>query len=109
MLDISIVLPGHREIGSDCHRRIRDLEIHHQNRLAETMHALGDGERTAFQIAPHLSWHIDYPSWDQFPPLQKFFAVAETVAHLQYLESTGSVSRKTVDHYTVFCRTEKPS
>jgi glyoxylase-like metal-dependent hydrolase (beta-lactamase superfamily II) len=107
MLDISIVLPGHRGVGSDYHKRIKELEIHHQNRLDETVHALEDGEKTAFQVAPYLSWQLDYSSWDRFPPLQKFFAVAETLAHLQYLESTGTVLRKTVDNYTVFYLSEK--
>ena len=107
MLDISIVLPGHRGTGGDYHKRIRELEIHHQNRLNETIHALGDGEKTDFEIAPYLSWHTDYSSWDDFTPLEKFFAVAETVAHLQYLEGTGTVIKKTVDSHTVFCRTKK--
>ncbi|MFC1848017.1 MBL fold metallo-hydrolase [Chloroflexota bacterium] len=102
MLDVSIVLPGHRSIGSNHHKRIRELEVHHQKRLGEIIHALEDGEKTAFETAPYLSWHIDYSSWDQFPPSQKYFAVAETVAHLQYLENTGTIFRKMVDSNIVF-------
>ena len=35
-------------------------------------------------------------SWEEFPLAQKFFAVGETVAHLDYLRLRGKVVRETV-------------
>jgi hypothetical protein len=53
------------------------------------MAALQDGPRTAYQVAPHVSWDISYESWDLFPPMQKWFAMGETIAHLKYLKAEG--------------------
>ena len=101
-LDIKLVLPGHRSILTDHRKRITELEEHHQSRLKEALSALKDGGRTAFQIAPHLTWDLDYSSWEQFPPLQKWFAIGETIAHLQYLEKKGILQTKDIQKKTVF-------
>jgi glyoxylase-like metal-dependent hydrolase (beta-lactamase superfamily II) len=88
-LDVSIVLPGHRRPFTNHRVRIRELRYHHQARLAEAMAALQHGPQTAYQVAPHVSWDISFESWDLFPPMQKWFAMGETIAHLKYLNATG--------------------
>lgn len=101
-LDVELVLPGHRK-GSNNHRkRIEELKAHHQARLSEVVTALEDGEKSAFQIAPWVTWDIQCPSWQAFPPMQKVFAVGETLAHLQYLENEGRIRRTTVEHGILF-------
>jgi len=100
--DVALVLPGHREVGSDHRRRIRELQEHHRARLNEIVCALKDGEKNAFQIAPCLSWDVDYGSWELFPPAQKWFAVGETLAHLNYLEEDGVVQREMRGQEIVF-------
>jgi glyoxylase-like metal-dependent hydrolase (beta-lactamase superfamily II) len=90
-LDVRLVMPGHRTIFEDLRRRVTELKEHHQSRLKEIIKALEDGKKTAFQVAPHVSWDINYPSWDKFPPLQKWFAMGETLAHLTHLELAGVV------------------
>ena len=101
-LDVNLVLPGHRNIWNDHRRRITELQEHHQNRLNEALSALEDGEKTAWEVAPHITWDIDCSSWEQFPPVQKWFAVGETIAHLNYLEAEGKVRKKAKEHEVVY-------
>jgi glyoxylase-like metal-dependent hydrolase (beta-lactamase superfamily II) len=101
-LDVSIVLPGHRNIWKDHRKRIDELKKHHQKRLNEVLSALKDGEKTAWDVAPHISWDIEFKIWDELPVTQKWFAVGETIAHLIYLEEEGKVEKKEVDHKVLY-------
>jgi glyoxylase-like metal-dependent hydrolase (beta-lactamase superfamily II) len=85
-LEANLVLPGHRVINKNHHDRIKEIRQHHQKRLDEVILALEDGEKTAFQIASKLSWDIKYSNWEGFPPIQKYFAVGEAIAHIKYLQ-----------------------
>jgi glyoxylase-like metal-dependent hydrolase (beta-lactamase superfamily II) len=101
-LDVNIVLPGHRAIMSDHRRRIRELREHHKRRLNEVLSAVGEGDKTAWQIAPKITWELDYTSWHRFPPVQKWFAIGETIAHLKYLEAAGKIEGKERYSRTVY-------
>ena len=101
-LDVDLILPGHRRIWKSHKDRIAELKVHHHARLNEVIAALKDGDKTAYQIAPCIMWDIDYASWDDFPPQQKWFAVGETVAHVEYLEETSAVNRKIKNGRIVF-------
>lgn len=101
-LDIDMVLPGHRAAGSDHKKRIRELRKHHDARAEEILDCLQDGLKTAYDIAPHVTWDIVAKSWDEFPAPQKWFAVGETIAHLHYLEAAGKVQREIRGDTTLF-------
>ena len=101
-LDVELVLPGHRNIWNDHRRRIKELQEHHQARLKEVIAALKNGGKTAFQVAPYITWDIEYRSWELFPAGQKWFAVGETLAHLKYLEKQGMVRRETQENRMLF-------
>jgi glyoxylase-like metal-dependent hydrolase (beta-lactamase superfamily II) len=90
-LDVNLVLPGHRRIIYNHKGRIRELQEHHRDRLNEVLSALEDGEKTAFEIAPYISWDIDCDSWEVFPPMQKWFAFGEALAHIKYLEEEAMI------------------
>jgi hypothetical protein len=92
-LDVKLVLTGHRRLVHDLHARIRELKEHHKNRLDEVLKALNDGEKTALEIAPLISWDITAKTWEDFPPQQKWFAFGEALAHVRYLEIRGKVRR----------------
>jgi glyoxylase-like metal-dependent hydrolase (beta-lactamase superfamily II) len=93
-IDVNLVLPGHRSVGTAHRKRIYELERHHEIRACEVLEALQNGPRNAYQVAPFIHWDIDCSSWNQFPPQQKWFAVGETIAHLRYLEELGKVKKK---------------
>lgn len=90
-LAIEIVLPGHRSIMNGHRERIGQIRTHHRKRLEEALRALESGDKTAWDVAPFLTWNIDFRSWDDFPPVQKWFALGETLAHLNYLAAHGSI------------------
>jgi hypothetical protein len=50
---------------------------------------------TAYEIAARLTWDIRAKDWAHFPLNQKWFAVGETIAHLEYLMDVGQVVRET--------------
>ena len=93
-LDVKLVLPGHRRIMNDHLKRIEELKRHHAERLKEALTALADGDKSAWEVAPHIAWDIKAASWEVFPPAQKWFAFGETIAHMQYLEKDGKIKSR---------------
>ena len=49
---------------------------------------------TAYEIAGRMHWRIRSRNWAEFPLVQKYFAVGETLAHLDYLEIRGQVCHR---------------
>jgi glyoxylase-like metal-dependent hydrolase (beta-lactamase superfamily II) len=103
-LDVELALPGHRSAFTNFKERIDELLQHHKARAEEALAVLGNGSKTAFQIAPDMTWDIKFDSWEEFPVLQKWFATGETIAHLRYLEEQGIVTRKTQENLFVYSR-----
>ena len=100
--EVSLILPGHRRLWHDHRKRIIELKEHHRNRLNEALGALEDGEKTAWEVAPYIAWDIDCNSWQDFPSVQKFFAVGETIAHLDYLAADGKVRKEMINHKVLY-------
>lgn len=104
-LDVDLVLPGHRNIWHNHRKRIIELREHHQLRLKEIISTLGEGAKTAFETASYITWDIDYRSWELFPASQKWFAVGETIAHMDYLEERQMIQRRTQAEKIIFSLT----
>ena len=83
-LPVTRVLPAHGEPFDDLAGRVDEILAHHDARLRATLEAIGDSERDAYAICHTL-----------FPVLrsahEERFALAETLAHLRYLERRGKV------------------
>ncbi len=94
-LDVSLVLPGHRNTLTDMKKRIRELKQHHEARAQEQLKILENGELNAYRVAANMTWDINYTDWETVPTFQKYFAFAEALAHLQHLESLGKVKAYT--------------
>jgi glyoxylase-like metal-dependent hydrolase (beta-lactamase superfamily II) len=92
-LDVDLVLAGHGLIFKGCRDRIDQLKRHHRTRVAEILSTLARHEYNLYQIASRIPWQVEADSWNDFPELQKFFATAETFAHLEYLEGRGILRR----------------
>jgi len=93
-LDIELVLPGHRSLFQDCKGRIEELKHHHKARADEVLAILSQGAQNAYRVASQMTWDIDYKSWEQFPPQQKWFAFGEAVSHLKYLIEKGEIEKQ---------------
>jgi glyoxylase-like metal-dependent hydrolase (beta-lactamase superfamily II) len=83
-LPVTRVLPAHGDPFDDLPGRVDQILAHHEDRLRATLDAIGDGERDAYAVCRTL-----------FPvlrsPHEERFALAETLAHLRYLERLGTV------------------
>ncbi|HHX73552.1 MAG TPA: MBL fold metallo-hydrolase [Firmicutes bacterium] len=92
-LPVSLVLPGHRSLFSDCRGRIKELIHNHERRAAEVLQVMTGGEwLTVLDVAKQMSWRLSYASFTDFPLPQQLFAAGEALAHIRYLESLGRVA-----------------
>lgn len=91
-LPIKKVFTAHRELPEDAHGRIKELLSHHETRLQEVLRIMGEYDRpcTAFEVARHMTWSYR-STFMEFPPMQKWFACNEALAHLQYLRFRNKV------------------
>jgi glyoxylase-like metal-dependent hydrolase (beta-lactamase superfamily II) len=96
-LDVELVLPGHRGRMSNHRARIREIQEHHEDRLNEAEAALKSGAKSAYEVAASISWDITCDGWHNFPVTQKYFAVGETIAHLEYLSDVNRIRKTTLD------------
>lgn len=84
----TLVLPSHGKPFTGLHERIRQLQAHHDERLAEVMTACAERPHSAWEMIPVL-----------FPRAldlhQSTFAMGESVAHLHRLWFQGRLQRRT--------------
>ncbi len=81
-----IVLPGHGEPIEDAPARCAEIVAHHQERLDEAQALLTDEPQTGFQVSLPLFGR-------ELEPMQRRFAVAETLSHLERLVREGRARR----------------
>jgi len=51
-----------------------------------------------------MTWDIDCDTWEAFPLAQRWFATGEAIAHLQFLEKEGRVTRLVEEDLVRFAR-----
>ena len=85
-LDADLVLPGHGPLFHDFDGRVDELLLHHEERLDLMHRALGDEPRTPFSVSRELFRYT-------LSLYERCFALAETLAHLEYLVSEGRAER----------------
>jgi glyoxylase-like metal-dependent hydrolase (beta-lactamase superfamily II) len=91
LLDVGLVLPGHRNIFTDLRGRVEELKEHHDKRAEEVLSILTKGPQTAYRVASEMTWDIVCDSFDAFPLAQKWFAAGEAIAHVKYLAGLGKI------------------
>ncbi len=90
-IPVRLALPGHRKTG-DYVERIDQLLAHHDRRLAEALSIIRDNPGLcAYDIAGRMKWKIRAANWDEFPVIQKWFAVGECFSHLDYHLLRGAI------------------
>ncbi|MDQ3865191.1 MAG: MBL fold metallo-hydrolase, partial [Actinomycetota bacterium] len=85
-MDVDLVFPGHGPIFHDLDGRIDELILHHEERLSVMHEAFAGEQATPFEIACRV-----FP--DELSAHQLRFALAETLAHLEYLTDAGRAER----------------
>lgn len=92
---VKLALPGHRAVGEKSFtERIAELKEHHAARLNEAERVVHKNPGiNAYDLAGNMTWRIRARNWDEFPPGQKWFALGETLAHLDYLVARERIER----------------
>lgn len=94
-LPVDLLLPAHRQETGILRDRVDELTAHHLRRIEDAWQTVRDEPGlTGYEIAGRMRWKIRSRSWEDFPLEQKFFAVGEALAHLDYLEVRGRVCRR---------------
>jgi glyoxylase-like metal-dependent hydrolase (beta-lactamase superfamily II) len=98
-LDVDLILPGHRETFRKHRGRLLELKKHHEYReheIAAFWGINGHSGKTAYEIASGMRWNIP-ATWKHFTTELKWMALAETLAHLQYMEQQGKILNELMD------------
>lgn len=72
------------------------MKLHHNKRLDEAADIVKTlPGLTAYEIAGHMTWNVRGRTndWEDFPLAQKWFAVGECLAHLDYLRLRNKLKR----------------
>lgn len=86
-LDVRLALPGHRRLIEDWGGRLDELKAHHAERLQHALDGVNGGV-TVYEVSRHLF------EMDAFTPHEVRFALAETLAHLEYLRGQETLARE---------------
>ncbi len=93
-MDIQTCFVAHRSEGPNLNVRIDELIAHHAQRLREARRAIAlRPGSTGEDVARRLNWNVHADGWDSIPATQRWFAMGETIAHLDHLVSRGSVRK----------------
>jgi glyoxylase-like metal-dependent hydrolase (beta-lactamase superfamily II) len=82
-LELSLVLPGHREEIHEPKQRIDNTLKHHRDRMDQVFSLISKCERTPYEIAVEL--------FPDISALQIFLAISETLGHLEILREKGAI------------------
>lgn len=106
-LDLRLTLPAHRKNDMDVYERIRQIEQHHDRRIAQALSIVREHPGiNACGIGAQMSWKMRGKNWEEFPIQQKWFAIGETIAHLDYLIRRGKVIRHDEDEMISYTAAE---
>jgi len=101
--DVETALPSHRLSSKNFYDRIDELLEHHKERINECLEVVKTNPNSnAYQIASKMKWSMRGKDWTEFPIQQKWFAVGETLSHLDYLANKGKVEKHTDGKYTFY-------
>lgn len=97
-LDIKTCFPAHRHNDMDTYVRIDEILKHHDARLNNTLDVMRQTPgSTAYEIAGAMKWKLRGRNWAEFPVAQKWFAMGETLSHLDYLYLRDRIRFEEID------------
>ena len=92
--EVKLALPAHRNPGDSLKGRADELIAHHLARLEEVEAILAENTGiSGYEVASRMKWSIRAAGWESFPSSQKWFAVGEALAHLEFLQMAGRIER----------------
>ncbi len=100
-MGLDVIYPAHGDDIVSPGARIAELLAHHRERMAEVLGAIGDWA-TVVEVARRIRWSVDVP-FELMGPVNQFFAIGETLAHLTHLEEMG-LARSRTDRGVMYWR-----
>ncbi len=100
-MGLDVIYPAHGDDIASPGARIAELISHHRERMAEVLVAIGDWA-TVVDVARRVRWSVDVP-FELMGPVNQFFAIGETLAHLTHLEEIG-LARSRTDRGVMYWR-----
>lgn len=92
-LDVNLICPGHGA-GFDLKPRCLKTREYHFQRLCSTVELIQTEALTASEIAQRLNRRHHGRSWSSLLPYQRFTAVAENLAYINFLCECGMASSR---------------
>ena len=92
-LDVRLGLPGHRAVITDWSGRLTELEAHHNDRLTAMLAAVNGSGTNLYQICTAV---FDV---EKLGDHEIRFALAETLAHVEYMVGQNQLTRDETWHY----------
>ena len=86
-LEVDDVFPAHEHAFTDLQGRLREIAIHHDERINEMLAIVGDGHATAYEVASRVVWATG--TFQSFSSWMRRAAISETLAHLEYAVLEG--------------------
>jgi glyoxylase-like metal-dependent hydrolase (beta-lactamase superfamily II) len=99
-LDLEIIYPAHGEIIRNPRKRIEELVEHYLTRIDEIFNLLNKNWRKLEDIAKEVNWSTG--DYSQLDSLNRFLAIGETAACLEYLKRAGKITEGIVDGIVQF-------
>ena len=92
-LDVRLALPGHGALITTWSERIQEIEAHHAERLAKMLNTFNGTGRKLYDICTAVF------KVQSFNEHELRFAIAETLAHLEYLVGRQILERENSDDW----------
>jgi glyoxylase-like metal-dependent hydrolase (beta-lactamase superfamily II) len=90
-LDVEYCYPAHEFGILDLKKRVKEIYVHHEERLIEMLHCVDRGGSTAWEVAGRVKWATGMLA--DFEPFMQRAAVGETMSHLEFLWEQGKLAR----------------
>lgn len=102
-LEVEHTLSSHRSAMGDDKKRINEIIEHHIERLDEAYSIVENSKGlSSYEVASRMTWSVRLNNWQDFPPHQKWFAVGEAAAHLDYLYQKGRINKYKKDNVYIY-------
>jgi hypothetical protein len=88
----TLLLPAHGPPTLSVHRRVDELLVHHEVRLAAMYREVQLGAGTAFEVAGAMRWTRRERTLDDLDQFNQMLAILETGAHLDVLVLQGELT-----------------
>jgi glyoxylase-like metal-dependent hydrolase (beta-lactamase superfamily II) len=86
-IDVRVALPGHRKLIENWTGRIEELLEHHEHRLGVALESIEKGAKTPYEVTEKIF------DTNRFTSHEWRFAIAETLAHLDFLQREGKIRK----------------